>query len=168
MGGKINALHEFIDAIKVIMMNSDYLQPVVIPPDSGKVLDFLGVTHKLTHQHNGGAYYLFEFKFDPESGNRLHVHSYEDEVVYVLEGEIQIRLGSEKLQAAVGGVAHLPKRIPHALYNPLKTTSRYLAIAVPGGMENFFDELRAAQEVGELDDAMHKKISRKYGIEWLE
>jgi len=149
-------------------MNFDYPQPIVIPPDSGKVLNFLGITHKLTRQHNGGAYYLFKFEFDPESGNRLHMHSYEDEVVYVLEGAIQIRLGTEKLQAVAGGVAHLPKRIPHALYNPLKVPSRYLAIAIPGGIENFFDELSEAQEAGILDDAMHKKISRKYGIEWLE
>jgi quercetin dioxygenase-like cupin family protein len=149
-------------------MNSDYLQPVVIPPDSGKVLNFLGVTHKLTRQHTGGAYYLFEFAFHPESGNGLHVHSYEDEVVYVLEGAIQIRLGNEKLQAVAGGVAHLPKRIPHALYNPLKTPSRYLAIAIPGGMENFFDELDVALAAGTLDDTMHKEISRKYGIAWLE
>src|SRR5215471_11625490 len=106
-------------------MNSDFLQPVVIPPDSGKVLHFLGITHKLTRQQTGGAYYLFEFAFDPESGNGLHVHSFEDEVVYVLEGAIQIRLGNEKLGTFAGGVAHLPRSISHALYNPLKTVSRY-------------------------------------------
>ena len=164
----INASHESENAIKELAMNSDDLQPVVIPPDSGKALNFLGITHKLTHQQTGGGYYLFEFAFNPESGNSLHVHSYEDEVVYVLEGAIQIRLGNEKLQTVAGGVAHLPKSIPHALYNPLRTPSRYLAIAIPGGMENFFDELSVAQEAGILDDAMHKKISRKYGIEWLE
>jgi hypothetical protein len=46
--------------------------------------------------------------------------------------------------------------------------SRYSAIVIPGGMEDFFDELNAALEANTLDDAMHKKISRKYGIEWLE
>jgi hypothetical protein len=35
-------------------------------------------------------------------------------------------------------------------------------------MENFFDELSAAGEAGTLDDAEHKRISLKYGIEWLE
>lgn len=149
-------------------MELDHPQPIVVPPDSGKVLKFLGVTHKLTHGQTGGAYYLFEFEFDPESGNRLHVHQHEDEVVHVLEGAIEIRLGNQKLQAATGGVAHLPKQIPHALYNPLKIRSRYLGIAVPGGMENFFDELSAAQEAGSLDDTTHKRISQKYGIEWLE
>ncbi len=143
-------------------------QPIVVPSDTGKVLEFLGVTHKLTHQHTGGAYYLFEFEFDPESGNRLHVHQHEDEVVHVLEGAIDIRVGDQKLQAVAGGVAHLPKRIPHALYNPLKIRSQYLAIAVPGRMENFFDELSAAQAAGSLNDAEHRRISLKYGIERLE
>ena len=149
-------------------MNPYHPQPVVIPPDEGKVMEFIGIKHKLTQQHTGGAYYLFEFEFDPESGNRLHVHRHEDEVVHVLEGEIEIRLGDGTLRASVGGVAHLPKRIPHGLYNPLKTRSRYLAIAIPGGMENFFDELSAAQEAGSLNDAEHRRISLKYGIEWLE
>jgi len=143
-------------------------QPIVVPQDAGKVFEFLGVTHKLTQQQTGGAYYLFEFEFDPESGNRLHVHQNEDEVVHVLKGVIEIRVGGQKLQAVAGGVAHLPKQIPHALYNPLKTRSRYLAIAVPGGMENFFDELAEAQEARSLDDAEHRRISLKYGIEWLE
>ena len=149
-------------------MKSNTPQPIVIPPASGKVLKFLGVTHKLTPQQTNSGYYLFEFEFDPESGNGLHVHRYEDEVVYVLEGAIEIRLDNQKLHSVTGGVTHLPKQIPHALYNPLKTSSRYLGMAIPGGMENFFDELAAAQETGVLDDATHKRISQKYGIEWLE
>jgi quercetin dioxygenase-like cupin family protein len=149
-------------------MKSNVPQPIVVPADSGKVLKFLGVTHKLTPQQTNSGYYLFEFKFDPESGNRLHVHSYEDEVVYVLEGAIEIRLRDQKLQAVTGGMAHLPRHIPHALYNPMNTSSKYLGMAIPGGMENFFDELATAQEAGILDDAIHKKISQKYGIEWLE
>ena len=149
-------------------MKFDNPQPIVIPSDSGRVLKFLGVTHKLTHQQTSGAYYLFEFEFDPESGNSLHVHRDEDEVVYVLEGAIEISLGDQKLRAVTGGVAHLPKHIPHALYNPLKTPSRYLGMAIPGGMENFFDELDTALDAGALDDSTHKEISQKYGIEWLE
>ena len=149
-------------------MKLDQPQPIVVPPASGKVLKFLGVTHKLTHPQTSGAYYLFEFEFDPESGNSLHVHRYEDEVVYVLEGAIEIRLGDQKLQAIAGGVAHLPKQIPHALHNPLKARSRYLGMSIPGGMENFFDELAAAQEAATLDKTTHRRISQKYGIEWLE
>ena len=136
-------------------MTTNLPQPILVPPDSGREIKFIGITHKLTPKQTGSGYYLFAFEFDPENGNGLHVHKYEDEVVYVLEGEIEIRLGDTKLQASAGGIAHLPKQIPHALYNPLKTTSKYLAMAIPGGMEKFFDELAAAQEAGQLDDATH-------------
>jgi len=149
-------------------MQPGITKPLAVPPDSGRVLKLIGVRHKLTSQQTGGGYYLFEAMFEPESGNRLHVHSYEDEVVYVLEGAIQIRLGDGKLEAREGGVAHLPRGIPHALYNPLKTPLRILALAIPGGMEQFFDELEAALQDGGMDDARHRAISRKYGIEWLE
>lgn len=143
-------------------------KPILIPPGSGKVLKLIGVTHKLTSQQTGSDYYLFESEFDPESGNRLHVHSYEDEIVYVIQGTIQIRLGNDKLEASTGGIAHLPKWIPHALYNPLKEPLRILALAIPGGMELFFDELESALQAGTMDDIKHREISQKYGIEWLE
>jgi mannose-6-phosphate isomerase-like protein (cupin superfamily) len=149
-------------------MHLNISQPFVVPPTSGRVLKLIGVTHKLISQQTGGGYYLFESEFDPESGNRLHVHTYEDEVVYVLQGAIQIRLGDGRLVASEGGVAHLPKTIPHALYNPLKTPLRILALAIPGGMEKFFDELESALQNGDMDDAKHRAISRKFGIEWLE
>lgn len=149
-------------------MQSNISKPFVVPPSSGKVLKLVGVTHKLISQQTGGSYYLFESEFDPETGNGLHVHTYEDEVVYVVQGAIQIRLGDGKLEATEGSVAHLPKGIPHALYNPLKTPLRILALAIPGGMEQYFDELESTLQDGSMDDAKHKEISRKYGIEWLE
>jgi mannose-6-phosphate isomerase-like protein (cupin superfamily) len=151
-----------------MQMQPNISQPFVVPPNSGRVLRLIGVTHKLISQQTGGGYYLFESEFDPESGNRLHVHTYEDEVVYVMQGAIQIRLGNGELEASEGGVAHLPKSIPHALYNPLKTPLKILALAIPGGMEQFFDELESAMQGGNMDDARHREISRKYGIDWLE
>ena len=143
-------------------------QPVVIPPGSGKVLRFLGVTHKLTDAQNEGAYYLCEAEFEPESGSPLHIHHYEDELIYVLEGAIDIRLDNQKLHAAAGGIVHLPKNVPHALYNPLKKTLRIMVCAIPGGPENYFDEVETALQSGPLDDETHNKISMKYGLEWLE
>ncbi len=143
-------------------------QPIAIPAGTGRQFKFMGVTHKLTQPQTGGAFYLFEAEFEPETGNGLHVHHYEDEVVCVLQGGIEIKLDRKKLRASAAGIVHLPKNIPHALYNPLKTPLRILVMTVPGGMEYFFDELGTAKENGTLDDALHKKISRKYGIEWLE
>ena len=149
-------------------MKSDNPQPIFVPPHSGKALEFLGVTHKLTGQQTGGAYYLFESVFEPGSGNQLHVHRREDEVAYVLEGALEIRLADQTVVVEAGSVAHLPKNIPHAIRNPLKTPSRYLFMTIPAGLDQWFDALEAARNDGTLDDAMYLKLSLEYGIEWLE
>jgi len=67
-------------------------QPVAVLPNAGRLLQFLGVTHKLTGDQTGGAFYVCEAVFGRESGSPLHIHQYEDEVIHVLEGEIEIRL----------------------------------------------------------------------------
>jgi quercetin dioxygenase-like cupin family protein len=150
-------------------MKTEKLQPVVIPAESGRNLNTLGVRHKLTEQHTGGAIYFFDSELPPGDGNRLHVHRYEDEIAYVLEGALAVRLGDQELTMTVGEIAFLPKNIPHALRNPLSTPSRYLFAAVPGGyIEHWFEAVEAAAESGGLNDTAYRELSLRYGIEWLE
>ena len=143
-------------------------QPVAILPGGGRTLQFLGVTYKLTSEQTNGAFYVCEAVFGPESGSPLHIHHYEDEVVYVLEGAIDIRLDNSKLHTSAGGMVHLPKKIPHALQNPLKIPLRIMVHAIPGGLERYFDEVDAAAQNGLLNTELHTEISKKYGLEWLE
>ena len=143
-------------------------QPVVLRPGAGRILQFLGVTHKLTSEQTGGAFYVCEAVFGPESGSPLHIHHYEDEVIYVLEGAIDIRMDHETLHAPAGGIVHLPKKIPHALQNPLNTPLRIMVHTIPGGLENYFNEVDAALQNGLFNDEVHLEISKKYGLEWLD
>ena len=149
-------------------MGSVVPTPLALQPGAGRWLQFLGVTHKLTSAQTGGAFYVCEAVFGPESGSPLHIHHYEDEVIHVLEGEIEIRLDNEKLHAPAGGIVHLPKKIPHALQNPLKTPLRIMVHAIPGGLEHYFDDVDAALQAGSFNAEVHTAISRKYGLEWLE
>ena len=143
-------------------------RPVAVLPGVGRVLNFLGVTHKLASDQTNGAFYVCEAVFGPENGSPLHIHHYEDEIIHVLEGEIEIRLDTDQLHAPVGGIVHLPKNIPHALQNPLKTPLRIMVHAIPGGLENYFDEVDAALQNGTFNAELHVEISKKYGLEWLE
>ncbi len=143
-------------------------QPVAILPGGGRTLQFLGVTHKLTSDQTNGVFCVCEAVFGPESGSPLHIHHYEDEVIYVLEGAIDIRLDNDKLHAPAGGMVHLPKKIPHALQNPLKTPLRIMVHAIPGGLEHYFDDVDAALQNGSFNAELHTEISKKYGLEWLE
>ncbi len=143
-------------------------QPVFVPAHTGRRLDFLGVTHRLTSEQSEGSIYIFESAFEPGTGNRLHVHSREDEIAYVLEGALEVRLPDRSAVLEAGGVGRLPKNLPHAIRNPLTTPSRYLFLAVPGGLDRWFDALAAANDDGSLDEALYRKLSRDFGIGWLE
>ena len=149
-------------------MSTILQQPTAVQPGSGTTLKNLGVTHKLTSDQTGGAFYLCEALFGPESGSPLHIHHNEDEVIYVLDGEIEIRLDQASLHIPVGGIVHLPKKVPHALYNPLKTPLNIMVHTIPGGLEGYFNEVDAALESGALDAETHTRISARYGLEWLE
>ena len=151
-----------------IPMKPDATQPIFVTPHSGTVLDFLSVTHKLTSEQTGGACCLFEAAFGPGDGNRLHVHRREDEIGYVLEGALEVRLRDRTLVLEAGGVARLPKTIPHAIRNPLETPSRYLFLCIPGGLDQWFDALARARSDGALDDATYSRLSLDHGIDWLE
>ena len=153
---------------KEMMMTLDGPRPIFVPPNSGKKLEFRAVTHKLTGQQTGGSYYLFESVFGPGDGNRLHIHHREDEVGYVLEGALEIRLADQTVVVEAESVAHMPKNVPHAIRNPLKIPSRYLFMTIPAGLDQWFDALETARRDGTLDDALYCKLSLDYGIEWLE
>ena len=150
------------------IVSADDAQPIFLPPHTGKVLDFLAVTHRLTSEQSGGSIYMFESAFEPGTGNRLHVHSREDEIAYVLEGALEVRLRDRTAVLEVGGVSRLPKTVPHALRNPLETPSRYLLLAVPGGLDRWFDAVAEAKAVGSLDEALFRTLSEEFGIGWLE
>jgi mannose-6-phosphate isomerase-like protein (cupin superfamily) len=143
-------------------------QPVAVLPDAGRVLQFLGITHKLTSEQTAGAFYVCEAVFGPEAASPLHIHHNEDEVIHVLEGAIDIRLDKDTLHAPTGGIVHLPKKIPHALQNPLKTPLRVMVHAIPGGLEGYFNDVESALQAGSFNAEVHLEISKQYGLEWLE
>lgn len=144
------------------------LKPVAVQPGEGRVLKFLGVTHKLAGIQTRGAFYVCEAVFGPEVRSPLHIHHNEDEVIHVLEGEIDVRLDHETLHATAGGIIHLPKHHPHALQNPLKTPLRIMVHTIPGGLEHYFTEVDDALQDGSFNEEVHAQISKKYGLEWLE
>ena len=148
--------------------NTDEPQPILLRPGSGRLLEFLSVTHRLTSEQAGGALCMFESALEPGAGNRLHVHSREDEIAYVLEGALEVRLRDRTAILEAGGVGRLPKGLPHAIRNPLEVSSRYLFLAVPGGLDRWFDAVADAEGGGSLDDTLFRKLSEDNGIGWLE
>ena len=71
------------------------------------------------------------------SASPVHVHANEDEIVVLLRGSGIFWVGERRYELSEGGVAFLPRNIPHA-YRFTSDTVDMVAICTPAGTEEFF------------------------------
>jgi quercetin dioxygenase-like cupin family protein len=67
----------------------------------------------------------------------VHVHADEDEIIVLLSGSGIFWAGEHRYELSEGGVAYLPRNVPHA-YLFTSETADMLAVCTPGGTEAFF------------------------------
>lgn len=75
----------------------------VSPPGEGKSLSLggLGVIYKVMPEDTDGALAVVEHPIEPGRHVRPHTHSREDEISYVIVGEIGIRIGDREFMAGL-------------------------------------------------------------------
>ncbi len=71
-------------------------------------------------------------------GPPLHVHDAEDEVVIVLDGQLDYQVGEDRGVIGAGGLLWFPRRVPHAVANLTDAPCRFVTVATPSGIEDFF------------------------------
>src|SRR5262249_40683171 len=81
--------------------------------------------------------YLVEPSCEPGNEPPPHVHSREDELYYLIEGEVDIYVGKEAFKVQAAECAFLPKLTPHA-FVIRSSRIRLLLIITPGGLEEAF------------------------------
>ena len=95
---------------------------------------------KARAEDTGGALGMTEGHFIHEGyGPPLHVHSREDEAMYVLEGQIRFRVGDDEFVAGPGTWVWQPRGVPQA-FKVESGSARALCIWTPGGLERMFEE----------------------------
>jgi len=144
-------------------------EPVVVLPNSGEQLNIAGsqTFHKIKGSATNGAFSVMEFVTPPGKDVALHVHEREDELVYLLEGEIEVTLGNRKMKAVSGVMALLPRGIPHGFTNIGNKPSRLLDTILPGQFDNYFVELAALFAAGDPSKEQVDGLSGKYRIKYL-
>jgi quercetin dioxygenase-like cupin family protein len=126
---------------------------------------------KARAEDTGGALGVLEGQFFEEGyGPPLHVHSREDEAMYVLEGQIRFRVGDDEFVAAPGTWVWQPRGVPHT-FRVESEGGRALVIFTPGGFERMFEE--GGVPAGESAEARHQEydleaaaaLAKRYGFE---
>jgi quercetin dioxygenase-like cupin family protein len=95
-------------------------------------------TWKATEKETGGAFLMFEDDLDAGKVTPLHRHPDADETFYMLEGEILLHVeGDEPQRLLAGGIAIIPRGIPHA-FMVTSGRARMLCLQTPGAGESFY------------------------------
>jgi quercetin dioxygenase-like cupin family protein len=98
-----------------------------------------------------------------------HVHTREDETIYLLEGTLTVVAGGETLRACAGETITIPRGLDHRVHYDTPEVT-FLAQYSPAGFEYFFHELSApAQYLGlpprptKLEAARLRSMAARYG-----
>lgn len=90
----------------------------------------------------GNAFAQLETDDPRGTATPLHIHHNEDESFYVLEGEITVVVGGERIDLTAGDYTFAPRDIPHA-YIVRSERARMLTTLSPAGLEELFVTLGA-------------------------
>ena len=96
-----------------------------------------------------------------------HKHRNEDEISYILEGQVAILQGDKVTIAGPGSYVVKPRGIFHAFWNAGDEPARMIEVIAPGGFEQYFRELaplipqNAAPDFGSII-----ALGQRYGLEY--
>ena len=153
------------------------LRPLHTGSGSGKALWGPGdlYTYLVTGEQSGGALFAMEADVPNGAGPPPHVHSREDETLYILEGDLEVQLGDEVRIASKGDYVWLPKGVPHRFTNISGKPMRMILTFAPAGIEHFFEEVfetvddRSAGPPPVTPELVQRLLAAapRYGLEFL-
>lgn len=120
------------------------------------------VPHELTQ----GMISFVQLTMDPRHLIAGHVHERTDVWVYVLEGQVGVRVGEEEAIGNSGDYLLKPRAVPHAMWNPGDKPNRLVEVLTPGEGDLFF------RDAGELaPDASREEFEQmaaRHGITYFD
>jgi quercetin dioxygenase-like cupin family protein len=102
---------------------------------------------KISGTDTDGGFAMFEqISLSPGWGTPLHVHHFQDEVFYVIEGSFYFQVGEDKYSLGAGDCIFLPMKIPHAWTQISKKGKMTVTFQPAGKMEAFFTTMSAFEK----------------------
>ena len=143
----------------------------VVQPGEGRVgrlAPGIGVQFKIDGADTGGLVSIVEHPFDVGVLVPPHVHTREDEISIVLEGEIGFRSEDQEVVLAAGGYIIKPHGEVHAMWNAGRTPARMIEVITPAGFEDFFRAFADVTDVRapSMDEVV--ELGARYGLPFAQ
>jgi quercetin dioxygenase-like cupin family protein len=133
--------------------------PIIRADGEGDKQAFLGGglhTWKLMAEETDGAFFLFEDALSKGKTTPLHRHPESDETIYVLEGEIVVKVDGQEGRVGTGGLSFVPRGVAHA-FLVVSDGARLITLKTPGIGQEFY---RSASEPATDDNSNKVDIAR--------
>jgi quercetin dioxygenase-like cupin family protein len=135
---------------------------------AGRLAPGIGVVFKIDGQDAGGALSIVEHHFGVGALVPPHVHTLEDEVSVVLEGDIGFQSNDQEVVLGPGGYIVKPRGEVHAMWNAGSTPARMIEVISPAGFEGFFREFVDMNAAGPVEFPMIAKLAERYQLPFAE
>jgi uncharacterized cupin superfamily protein len=133
--------------------------PVPVSPLAGNTLGSIGQDFIIAEWKDAGG---------PPGPPRwiapLHLHRNDDEIWYVLEGVLHVRVGVEVFEANAGSAVMAPRGTPHTYWNPAPGLTRYLLIMT----SNIYSLIRDIHAMTERSPAALRAVFEKHDSELVD
>jgi quercetin dioxygenase-like cupin family protein len=101
-----------------------------------------------TTEQTGGTYEIFEMEALEGSGPPPHAHPW-SEAYFVLDGEAEVFLDGQHLNAKKGCFLQIPAGTMHA-HRVTSKSARFLVVTSPRGASHFFNEVDAETDLDKV------------------
>ena len=134
----------------------------VLRREEGESLAIMGAPMVVKSDGASSGVFVAEHVIPPGYGVPLHVHERDEEMFYLLEGELVLQDAAGERRAGAGSFVSLPRGVPHAFRNDGPADARFLVVTCPGiaAAEMFRHFDRAGSPAPEDIGA----ISAQYGV----
>jgi len=94
---------------------------------------------KIASSDTSGDIAVFEQTgLTPKGGPPLHIHPFQDEWFYVVEGNYLFQVGTDKHRLSKGDLIFLPRKVQHAFIQLTEKGKMVVSYLPAGKMESFF------------------------------
>lgn len=151
-----------------------FQSPVLVERDAGTHFHFLNTLYsaKINSEQTGGATTAMEFVAPKNFGPPLHRHDVDDELFYLVDGEMWFSCGDVEAVHTAGATVWLPRGLAHT-FQVRSETARVFQVSTPAQFERLVAALGRPTDEPELpapeeiDPAHVAEVCRQFSIEVL-
>ena len=101
-------------------------------------LGFSSIAFKVGTAETGGGLFVMEHAHLRPGGPPLHVHPYQEEWFYVMEGEVAFQVGDQQVKLGAGASVLAPRAVPHTFSSVVESSRMLIGFCPAGKMEQYF------------------------------